>query len=416
MITVETFLSNAAGSLHGTSMNRVTNPMDKLRQAAIVMLNRIEPYDTLRRFRMVNALYDRVYNYTFPTDAKGTNKIVDLRPIGPRSQRDEIDQTTLKQFDKRKGVNTLTVEDVQGIKTLRVAKRVAPQILLADLGSFQVPATVSVFGDAQNLTQNDLDYVTGNGSTQFDLSGVAGAGGIIVALPGPVDISVLLNLGSLFEWFNFPDATRLTNVNLDWGQSSSAMWSKAITAPNDYPTFQSQAWTMGRHDWQSATKTGSPDSTAINWLRLTFNYTTGAALTAVKVDSITASLGKAFELMYYSRFIFQNASTLAFQEGPILESDIIYVDPVAETILMYEFLKIISRDLKGKNMTADVNSYVYELEGDGRVIRGSLIANRAGLYRDYISQFPSQAIPVTTTYYDFSSLSGHGDDDCEEDW
>ncbi len=411
MRDVQTFFSDAAGSLHGTTMDRVKNPLNKLRQAAIVMLSRISPRDTIRRYQVVNALYDKVYNYTAPTDLKGTNKILDLRPIGPRNKRDQMDQTTTKQFDIRKLRNTLVVETINGVRTLRVSKALTPQVLLADLGAFDLSTGVTAFGDASNLSQNTLDFVTGYGSVQFDLSGSTGAGGIDINLPDSVDISQLLNLGSLFGWINFPDASRLTSIDLRWGSDSSNYWHKTVTAPNDRPSFVSQAWTPERYDWQSATKVGSPDSTAIAYLRVTFNYTGATSLTAVKVDSITASLGAAYELVYYSQNLFQDASSLAWKETPTALSDIIYCDPMAETILMYEFLKIICRDLKGKNMSADVQSYIYELEGDGRIVRGNLVANRSGLYRDYISQFPSEEIPVSTSYYDFASLSGIGEEE-----
>lgn len=418
MINVKTLNSMSAGSLQGVTLNRVQNALPKLGQAASVMLGRIDPPDSIKRFRITNALYDRVYNYTCATDLKGLNRIIDVRPIGPRSRRDEMDQTFMKEFDTHKRRNTLTIEDINGLKTLRISKRNPNgQVLLADLCGFDLSSTVTASGDANTLSQNDLDFVTGNGSTQFNLSGVTGQGVITIQLTGTVDISSMLNLGSLFNWINFPDVTRLTNVEQRWGINSSSYWKKQVTSPNDRPAFESQAWTNQRFDWQSATQVGTPDSTAIQWLQIIFNYTTGAALTGVKVDSITASLGSAYEMLYYSANIFQDQDTSLFKDIPTKDTDVVFLDQSATTILMYEYQKILASDLKGKNGAANVNRCIYELEGDGRIMRGKLIANRAGLYRDYQFNNPSQSIPSTSTYYEFGNLSGNGDDcDEDEDW
>lgn len=412
-----TIKNRAAASLHGASLNRISYIADKARQAAAIMLGRIDPPDTIRRYRISNALYDQVYNYTAPTDLKGTTRILDLRPIGPRSKRDAIDQVFIREFDIQKKSNSLAIEVINGVKTLRASKRVSPGMeLLADLGSYNVPATVSLSGDASNVSQNTLDYVTGNGSTQFDLSGSTGQGVITIQLPAGMDISSMLDLGSLFNWINFPDVTRLTNIEQRWGTNASAYWKKQVTAPNDRSAFESQAWTNQRFDWQSATKVGSPDSTNINWLQIIFNYTTGAALTGVKVDSITASLGMAYELLYYSKNIFQTLGTgTTFTDIPVNDSDIVFLDSAAETIFFYEFLKICATDIKGKNMGTDIQRYVYELEGDGRVMRGMLVANRAGLYRDYTGQNPSQVIPPSMNYYQFDTLDGSGDCDVDSE-
>lgn len=418
MITVDQFKTRITPKLHGATLSKVVGVFDKMQEAAGTLLGRIDPYDTIQRLRVDNAIYDRVYNYTCPTDIKGTDKVVDLRPIGPRSFLDDINAAYGKEFDVKKGKNTLTVEVIGGVKTLRISKCLAPGVLLSGLDALD--GTIVASGDVQNMVIDDLDYISGNGSLSFGLSGVTGIGTVTVNMPTAVDLSRLLNLGSLFQWLKFPDVTRFTSIDLKWGTDSSNYWHKTITVPQGRTAFDSNAWDLCRHDWTTATKVGIPDSTNTKYLASTINYTTGTALTFVKLDSITAALGVAYELLYYSNFIFKDAVTGALKEIPTAGSDIIQLDPLALNIFTAEFLKLVFNDLKGKNMGTDIANIRYELEGDGRVLRGTLVANRAGLYRDYLSQFPSQAIPVQTEYYHFGELDGYGyehsNGDSDNDW
>ncbi len=412
-IDITTLKSKITPKLHGATLNKLVGDFyDKLREAAAATMARIDPPDTIYVSRINNALYDKVYNYTCPPFLKNPTRFVDIRPIGPRSKWDDNTGTFGKSFDLKKKANTFTVEMVNGVKTLRVNEKYLPaQILLVDLNSINIPqsATVIGTGDAQNLTIDTLDYVTSSGSLTFGLSGATGIGIITITLPVAVDLSNLLNLGSLFEWIKFPDATRLTNVQLSWGNSASAYWQQTVTVPQGRTAFDTNAWDLLANDWTTATKTGSPDPAQITFLQITFNYTTGAALTSVKIDSVTASLGKAYEAVFYDSRIFKDASTGALKSKPTSDSDLITLDESAFNIYLYECLRVILPEIRGKNSATDLAEIKELLDGDGRVIRGTLVMNRVGLYRDYVSQNPSQAIPPQEEFYDFDDSINQDD-------
>lgn len=412
-IDVKTLKSKLSAKLHGANLNKAVGDVnDKLREAAATMLGRIDPPDTICRYRIDNAIYDRVYNYTCPSDLKGRTRIVDIRPIGTRTKWDEPIGSGVREFDIKKERDSFVVEMISGVKSLRISKAIEPgQILLVDLNSLSLPtASITSGGDVQNLVIDTLDYITSTGSLSFGLSGATGQGNIAVTLSVPIDLSTLLNLGSIFAWEKFPDATRLTNITLQWGNSPSAYWSKVITVPQGRTAFDSNAWNLLRADWTSASVVGSPSSTSITYLNIIFNYTAGAALTFAKIDSITASLGRAYEMLYYSNRIFKDASTGALKIKPTLDSDLITLDESALNIYMGECRRVLAAEIKGKNMAADIAAINYELEGDGRVVRGNLVMNRTGLYRDYVSQNPSDAIPPQETYHEFDDIGGEGID------
>lgn len=404
MLTVGQLNAKITPKLHGASLKKVANMYGKYHEAASTLLGRIDPYDTVQRQRIDNAIYDKIYNYTAPTDIKGLNNIVDMRPIGPRSTRDDVMETFGREFDIKKEINNMTIEVIAGVKTLRISKCIDPSTLLCDLDA--VDSTITIGGDVTSPVSDYLDFISGNASYSFGLSGVTGIGTITINLPQSFDLSKMENLGALFLWLKFSDATRFTSIDLEWGSGSSAYWHKTVTAPQGRTTVDTNAWDLMPFQWVSATKVGAPVSSTTNYLKITLNYTTGAALSFCKIDSITAALGKAYELLYYSQNIFRDATTGVLKEIPTADSDIIQLDPMSTNILMYELMKILAAEIKGRNMGTDIQKYVYELEGDGRIIRGTLVANRAGLYRDYVSRYPSQAVPQQSEYYEFDSLDG----------
>lgn len=377
------------------------------------MLLRIDPFDTIQQQRIDNAIYDHVYNYTAPTDMKGTDRIVDIRPIGPRNKRDSISETFGREFDIKKGKGSCTVEVVNGQKTLRISKHTGPYSLLQDFDAVYPYITGSGDIATSSFVTDYLDYVSGQAAMDFTLSGATGIGSIIIQTPTSFDLTKLLNEGALFEWIKIPNAnTRLTSIDLEWGSDQSNYWHYTATKPQGRIAWDNNAWDLVLHDWTQATQVGSPVITALTYFKITFNYTPGATIVNCKIDSLTASLGKAYEILYYSQNIFQDATTGLNKEIPTADSDVIQLDQAAFNIFFYEVLKLVYWDIQGHNMETDMQKITYELEGDGRVLRGNLVANRAGLYRDYIETNPSQSIPIQTSYYEFpdSELLGDGNE------
>jgi hypothetical protein len=397
MRTNSQFKSNLNGKLHGTTLNKIDGVNAKIGDAAAAMSLRTDPPTTIRSSRIENAIYDHVFNYTIPSDFKGVDSVIDIRPIGVRSTDDGLTGRGLMEFDVKKERNTFAVEQVNGVKTLRLSKNLTGRTTVAPLDSAADPfATIALSGDASDLTTDNLDFVSGSGSISFDLSGSTGQAIVTITLADGIDLSDLLNLGALMEWIKFPAAT-LTSVALRWGSSASAYWQKSVTKPHDRTAFDNNAWNLLIHDWNSATKVGSPDEAAISVIQIVINYTAGTAVTGVHLDSVTAALGEAWEMVYYSNAFFTNAAGTVYKTEPTLETDLILLDPDALNILSYETLAILAQEVKGKNGSSDVELAYTRLEGKG---------NTLGLYDHYNEKYPSQAIRLQGTYYEFGELSG----------
>jgi len=388
MLTITQFKAKVTPKLHGSSLSKVSNFNGKLSEAAGNLLLRTDPFTTIRRARIENAIYDKVYNYTAPSDLKGIGKIIDIRPIGERSTDDDIFGTYSREFDIKKEFNSTTIEVIDGVKTLRLSKELSGRTVISEMDSLTSGVTITGGSDVTNLTTDTLDYISGNRSVKFGLSGSTGTGTIFLQLDSTIDLSDMEDVGSLFQWLKFPDASALSNVELRFGQDVSNYWGVTVTSAHDR-AFEDNAWTLLRHDWSEASEVGSPDSSAIDYIAIVFNYTIGAPQTGVKLDCITASKGEAWEVLYYSNALFVGEDG-TWKSTPTADSDIIQLDNTdGENGLLYEFMRILNQELKGDTAARDFQFYTVMLEGE------------TGFYETYAANYPSQAIESQINYYKF---------------
>jgi len=390
MNTVSTFKNDITPKLHGTTLSKISGVYAKMREASNNMRAKVKPRTIVRRARIANAIYDKVYNYSCP-DWLETDNIIDLRPIGERSTEDEVNGTYLREFDIKKPENTALVEYINGTKTLRLSKSLAVRTVLHRMDSTTLEGTVVLSGDASNPTIDTLDYISGSGALKFDLDGLTGQAIITIDLDTSIDLFDMKDLGALFEWLKFPDASRLTSVDLKWGSSSSDYWNETTTEAHDR-VWESNAWMLLVHEWNVASKTGTPNSKAVNYLQITINYSAGTSLSGVGLDNITASLGKAYEVVGYSDKFFTDTTGVTWIETPTVDSDIIQLDGDGYNIFMYEFMLTLQQELKGKNMKTD---FAYFKDQLGDVDKGT------GLYGKYVEKHPSEALIRIVPYYKF---------------
>lgn len=405
MITIAAFKNSITPKLHGATLAKISDVYGKCREASQNMLLRVDPEALIRRYQIQAAIYDKVYNYPVASDL-GTDAVIDIRPVGPRRRHDDIEETFDKDFDIKKKNNTFTLETINGVRTLRLSKRLKRPIVLSTLDTTDdANAAIAVLGDASNLRTDYLNHVSGQASVAIDLSGATGSGGISITLPVAIDLSELLRQGSLFEWIRFPDVTRLTSVTLKWGDNASNYWSSTQTAAYDR-SFVSGAFQLLENPWQYASVAGSPTTTGANirYLEVDFTYLTGAAITDVNIDNITAQLGEVWEVLYYSNCLFTDSTGTVWKDTPTDDTDLIRLDTDGLQIFMYEFMLTLQQEIKGKNMSADYTYFQGQLFGKfGQ--RG--IQTVKGLYELYSDRYPSQRLNRDQEYYEFDELDGY---------
>ena len=369
--------------LHGTNLSKVTNVTELINRSARDVLLDVDPQETIRKEQITNAIYDRVYDYPLPSDVKG-NKIIDLRPQVNRGVNDNFSQTYSENFDLEKLNNDFTIEFDQGNKFLRVSKSLTTPVTLHAFESIDGNGTWAVGSDASNLTLDRQTRVAGGASLNFDLDGgPANSGYIENSTMGELDLSIHEDVGSLFLYVYFPDASIITSVNLRWGDSATSYWNRTVTTAHPSNGFQN-GWNLLRFDWNGATETGllPADSSVIDYSRITINYD-GTAETDIRTDSLTVHLGEIYDVAYYSKFLFRDSSG-TWIEDHTADDDNVNLDTESYNLLLYKIAELAAQQIQAEDATFDISYFAQKY---------ALMLNR------YKAQYKSQVEKPLQRYY-----------------
>lgn len=380
--TISDLKTDAENHLHGTTLNKVPGVLNLIYEAGRNVINQIDPRETKRIQQITNALYDKIYDYTVPADLKGT-KVVDIRPQAGQEVSDEFQQWYLSEFQqyKERSSGIFAIKDNSGTKTIKIAKVLTQGVTLNSLDSLTANGTWAASNNAINLAVDTVYKLAGSASLKFGVSASGTDATITNSTFTEVDLSVYEDVGSLFTWVYLSDPDEVTNVKLTWGSDASNTWDQTVTTTQDGLTFQT-GWNLLRFAWDGANETGSPDSSAVDYLQVNLTYN-GTAITTVRVDNIVARLPEIFEIEYYSKYLFQNSSGTWIEE-PTDDSDIINLDTESYNLLLYEFLTLVSQVTQGEDARFDFD--FFEMR-------------RKEAWDTYRADNKSEVKHKTTTYY-----------------
>lgn len=379
--TIANLKNDLTRKLHGTSLAKVQGILDLIYEAGRTVLQDTDPLETKRKAQIVNAVYDEVFDYAAPTDLKG-NKLIDIRRQINRAEGDNFSQAFNESFDLRKQNNTITIELRDTVKFLRIAKSLTSGLVLHDLNTITGNGTWAVGDDATNLTRDTLNKVSGSASLNLDVDGSGTTASIQNSTFTAVDLSEHEDISALFIWLYIPDSTTFTSIALQWGSDSSNYWTTTETTPHT-GSFQT-GWNLVRHDWNGATETGSPDSSAVDFAKVILTYD-GTADTDFRVDNIISRKGDIFDAVYYSKFIFRNSSG-TFIEKPTADTDIVNLDTDSYNLLLSKLAEKAAQQIQGEDSTFDFTTFKDEYnEG----------------VKKYNKMYPSEAMKTRASYYRF---------------
>lgn len=139
-------------------------------------------------------------------------------------------------------------------------------------GTWQLNTTT---GDGTNLTVDTVEYKQGNASFNFDIDVSQTANNKVVVYSDDInslDLSSYEDLSAWIFWVYIPTVTEFSSVTYYWGSSSSAYWSATVTTDIDGSAFVA-GWNRILVNWEDATKTSTPDVSAIVFIQFDLNYT-----------------------------------------------------------------------------------------------------------------------------------------------
>ena len=352
-ITITDFKQRLAGKVHGTSVNKIQDFYGVVHEAAGNVLGAIDPKETIRISQIANALYDQVYEYVAPADLKD-DAVLDVRPQASRTVSDNFTNVYQESFDINKSNQDFTVQYNSGIKTLRISKALTAGIVAHTMNSITDNGTWATGGNATSLAVDSLNKVSGSGSLKFDISAAGSTAYLENSTLSAVDWSTLVNTGAIFAWAYIPNTTDITSINLRWGSSSADYFHRTVTTTQNNTAFIT-GWNLLRFDWSGATAVGTSVNTAIDYLRVTFNYN-GTAVPSCRVDNIIGALGTIYDIAYYSNYLFKTSAGV-WIEKPTDDSDIINLDVTGLGLLLYEVAEIVEQEIAGRDSSFDI-SYI----------------------------------------------------------
>lgn len=374
--------------LHGQSLDNIPNQRQLINRAGRDVLALVDPIETKRSQNFTNPVHDDVYNYALPSDFK---KLIDIRPQINRTVEDNPSGRAFQEFDIRKDLedDILSIDSNNGTKFLRYSKDIKSDgIVVNEMNSLTLNGTWTADAtDATNLTVDTQNYVSGGASLNFDLSGAGTTGYIENSTMSTVDLSDHEDKSNLFLWVYFPDTSIITNVILRWGNDTSNYWSRTATTQYDGTAFKN-GWNLVSFAWNGATETGTGDSENIDYARVTITYD-GTADTDIRVDNIFSSIGEIYEIVYYSKYLFQNSSG-TWLENHTADTDVVNLDTDSYNILLNYVAYLASQVSQGEDSVFDEGYFRNILWGTNQQV---------GLIPKYKVNHPSEEVRVRRTYY-----------------
>lgn len=396
-ITVQQFKDHLSAALHGSTLSKVRNIEGAIERACNNLLLRINPVETERTVSMTQAIHDDIYNYSLPSDYKD---MIDLIPQNDRTILDNASRVLARPFDLKKAFKnrTISVEGSEASKVLKVNWRSRAAKTINTMNSLTANGTWSAVGTASGLSANSIFRIAGSASIEFDLA--ATGDGIKNITMTVIDLTDEDQVGVFYAWVFFGTVTNVTSISAKWGNDlTTKYWtSTAQTAQADGTAFR-VGWNLVAFDWSVATQTGVVAPATIDSFQITV-ATTGA-IANIRVDSITCSIGRYFDIKYYSKYLIKSSAGVWLQRTTD-DADSIVLDADGINILIYETLIECAQQIEGADSGFDMSYAGTKLDGEFSR-RGIQI--KPGLYQLYAARYPNQVKKTVGSYFNMKRIN-----------
>ena len=382
---------NLSAMLHGADIDSILEPDLVLERAANTLLSKIDPIETIRTAALASLVYDDVYNYALPSDYK---KIIDLTPQDNRSLWDKLTRSKAGDFDLKKAIQNkvISIEGSEGSKIIRINWKSRKGKVLNTMDSVTANGTWGAVATASGIQADTITKYSGSASIRFDLA--ASGDGIKNTTMTAMDMTDEDEVADVFVPVyikNAADLAKITNIGARWGNDvTSNYWTPTAQTTQADGTAFKVGWNIIKFPWSTATETGTVNPAAIDSFQLTL--TTTGAITDIRVDNITFTIGRAFDIKYYSKFIIKNTSG-TWISRTASDGDTCVLDNDGIQLFLLEGVCAIAQ--QDQNNAYDISWAKQEMNGNGSSPDPE---ERRGLYAKYRGEFPSQARKQVSNY------------------
>lgn len=391
-MTIDDVKANLSGQLHGGNVDNLDDVELLMERSANTVLSKVDPIDTIRTVALASTVHDDFDNYALPSDYK---KIIDLIPQDNRTLWDKAVRNAAGDFDIKKAISNrvISIEGSEGSKIIRINWKSRQGKVLNTMNSVTANGTWTAVGTAANIQANSIFKKSGSASVEFDI--VTTGDGIKNTTMSSVDMTDEDEVADVFVWLYFP--TVPTSVTSKWGNDLTAkFWtSVAQTTQADGTAFK-VGWNILKFPWSTASETGTVDPATIDSFQITL---VASAMNNVRVDNIVFSIGRNFDIKYYSKYILKNSAG-TWIPRTTADSDVCVLD--SDAIGMFELENLIEASQQMHNDSFDITLALKKLNGDSG--SGDPM-ERVGLYGKYRAEYPTQSKKQVSQY---SNMPGRG--------
>lgn len=399
---------SVAGILSGIDLGNVDDVNGCIVRAAATM---IQKADVPEASGIQNiTLYSGVFDYPCDERIFGT-AINDIRPQGisrqPNNFTYKVDQ---EDFDRTKNYyyssgTTSTFQYQNGTPIIRI---VAPfpktQAIIDPMSSIGTSPTQWVAsGSASNLTADNTTFYQNPASLRFLLTG-SSTGILTRAEQNQINLSDYEDVGVAFLAIMIPDgatATNLTSIELRLG-SSSTNYNNVSETEGFLGAWIDGQWLLVAFDFASASQTGTPDWSAIDYVQVRLVHT--GTFTNFRVGGLWMSFPTPAQILYQSAAIFLATGSTSPTVAITADTDTIILTDPAYNIFQFECATAVLQNT-GAGASDASSIKINQILHGVRARNGAVI--EAGLYDLFRGDNPSQEIRTLGSYYDTNQNYGN---------
>lgn len=259
-----------------------------------------------------------------------------------------------------------------------------PAITIDGMGE---PTGWTAGGSAGTINQDITNYYQQPASLRTTFTG-ASTGYIEKTLTNSIDLSSYQGVGVVFLAVNIPLTSALTSIALRIG-SDNSNYSEITQTTGFIGSWIANNWLLVAFDLSTATDTGTPDFSAIDYVRVTVNHT--ATLTNFRMGDLFTALPVPHEILFQSSAIFLASGSSAPTQAISGDGDTILLNDAAYNLFIYESCMTIAEQEGGTLESGYIQMLRAKLFGTG---------NDGGLYTMYRADNPSEQLRQVGTYYD----------------
>lgn len=396
MSTTSNLFDAALIPFSGVQSSSFNNPNNIIVEAVRQVNMNVDITESKKMIPLTQAVYTGDYLYALPTDLE---TVISLTPVdGKFSSWDEYLNRDARSMglDSSSLNNSFRTEYRQGTRLMRITgnSTLSTPIVLHDCDSLSSNGTVTATADANNIGINQINFMDGAGSVDFNITPSTGIATVVFTGIATKNISSITRDGSFSMMMDVPTdlAGKITSIRIRVGNSSENYLEKIVTT-NAFNGAFTQGYNPVRFERRTATTYGTVDETLIDYIEVSITHTASNAIIGVKIDHIIAEKGVAYALAYYSNLYYTDA-TGVFINTPnsVGLGDSVIFNGDTFALIVEEMKKLMDFELKGDNAGSVWQSAFRTLSGT----QGN--AREDGLYAQYKRRWLSERKPNISFY------------------